>query len=104
MSAFSHFDVQSESGRYAPVSGWQRSRVDQRYQAVCEHLSHYLSEIMVQSCIKQALSRRGVRAPRDMEELLWMVEEIMVGLRLFVPPSKLPELMVELSIVLEDER
>jgi hypothetical protein len=102
MSAFSPFDRASEQAS-VPISGRRLGRVAERYALIHSCLTRYLSGIMVDSCIKQALSRRGMSNPRSMRDLESLVEEVMVGLRLFVPNERLPDLMIELTELLQED-
>ena len=62
-------------------------------------MRRYISPILVESVIQSSLSRlpEGVLTH---ERLELVVEEAMVGLRLFVDHQHLPELMVELTEIL----
>ncbi len=71
-------------------------------------LERYISKILVRSVVNASLRRINVLEgdvwPRDMERL---VEEAMRGLRLWVPPDRLPGLMIELAelcIAMESDR
>ena len=61
-------------------------------------LEGYISKIHVRSVVNASLRRIGVHEadvwPRDMERL---TEEAMRGLRLWVAPERLAELMLELA-------
>jgi hypothetical protein len=63
-----------------------------------ELLCRYISKILVRSVLTASLSRIGVLEadvrPRELERL---VEEAMLGLRLWVPADRLPDLMLELA-------
>jgi len=65
-------------------------------------MGRYISPILVASVLGKAMQSRGVSlgfiSPEAMEGV---VEESMIGLRLFVAPERLPDLMVELAEALE---
>jgi len=77
---------------------------ERKFQAIKVCLEDYFSRILVKSVLDRGLNARGLTpqtlSPDDLEGL---VEDSMVGLRLFVSPDRLPELMVELSEVLTRE-
>jgi hypothetical protein len=67
-------------------------------------MERYISPILVTSVLDKALRARGLSdGPLSMQALHEIVEESMVGLRLFVHESKLPALMVELAEILDEE-
>jgi hypothetical protein len=103
MSVFSHSEFDPESSK-VPSSGRRATRVERRFQHIRDCLHKYLSAIMVDSCLKQAMKRRAIDRPRTPSDLEGIVEEVMVGLRLFVAADRLPQLMLELTDLLaEDE-
>jgi hypothetical protein len=65
-------------------------------------MTRYISPIMVDSVLGKAMETRGI-ASRSMadEQMAGIVEEAMVGLRLFVDARRLPEIMLELAEILE---
>jgi hypothetical protein len=66
-------------------------------------LLRYLSAILVDTVLDQALFKRGLSKHRlTMHELTELGPDIMLGLRLFVAERKLPDLMVELAELLEE--
>lgn len=78
------------------------SGLSKRYAMVREVLLKYLSPMMVDSVLARALRSRQV-TPEAMSqtELEDVSCDIMVGLRLFVPEERLPQLMLDLAEVLE---
>jgi hypothetical protein len=82
----------------SPYSGARPSH----YAMIRECMSRYISPILVDSVLRRALELAGKNAssPGTMEQV---VEESMVGLRLFVDPERLPDLMVELADILAKE-
>ena len=68
-------------------------------------LQSYISPMMVETVLKSGLRRMGeteeTLAPEDLEEY---VSHVMVSLRLFVAADRLPELMVDLALLLERRR
>jgi hypothetical protein len=75
---------------------------EERLVGIERVMSRFISPILVNSVLSRALARRG---DPDLEnitqtELEAIVDSTMVGLRLFVDPADLPELMVELTDVL----
>jgi len=93
------------------ASSWSRLRVAtatdpaaERYQQVRKILLNYLSSILVDSVLDRALDARHLTpASLSAAALGEVTADILVGLRLFVPPTRLPELMVELAGVLDPE-
>ncbi len=84
------------SGSYRAVAG-----VRSKYEEVHACLERYLSAILVESVLSRALGIRGLTVEAlTLPDLEVVVEDSMVGLRLFVPAERLPELMVELSEIL----
>jgi hypothetical protein len=72
-----------------------------KYEEVHDCLERYLSKILVESVLSRALAHHGLSAEAlTLPDLEAVVEDSMVGLRLFVPAERLPELMVELSEIL----
>jgi hypothetical protein len=65
-------------------------------------MSRFISPILVSSVLRKALAGRGDSDPGSMTqgELEAVVDSTMVGLRLFVDPVDLPELVGELTDVL----
>jgi hypothetical protein len=74
------------------------------YDRVHEVLTGYLSPLLVESTLARALDQRRLSAnslgPEDLQNL---IADCMVGLRLFVEPQRLPELMVKLTELLGEE-
>jgi len=72
-----------------------------KYEEVHACLERYLSRILVESVLHRALSSHGLTENAlTLPDLEAVVEDSMVGLRLFVSAERLPELMVELSEIL----
>jgi hypothetical protein len=72
-----------------------------RLVAVRMCLERHISPILVTSVINSALRKRGLTEEAlSVDDLEGLVEEAMVGLRLFVDARELPQVMVELSIIL----
>jgi hypothetical protein len=67
-------------------------------------MSRFISPILVNSVLSKALGGRGRLDVQQMTqaELEAVVDSTMVGLRLFVDPADLPELVVELTDVLTE--
>ncbi len=84
----------------APLSGPRSTP----YAQIEACMGRYLSPILVSSVLRKAMSSRGwVSGVPSGEALDGIVSESMVGLRLFVEPSRLPALMVELAEILESD-
>ena len=65
-------------------------------------LRRYLSPIIVDSVLDKAIRQRDASAGRITQgELAELTGDIMIGLRLFVPEERLPQLMLELAEALE---
>lgn len=76
----------------------------QRYQRVRGILLRYLSPILVDSVLDRTIQARKLTPTWLTAEALGEVTaDILVGLRLFVPAERLPELMVELAAELDTE-
>lgn len=72
-----------------------------RYAAVRNCMARYISPILVDSVLGRAMRTRGVTARTMSDEAIeGIVEESMIGLRLFVEPSRLSGLMIELAEIL----
>lgn len=100
---------QGEPSVEGPLSSHSRLRtapdasgLSKRYAMVRDVLLKYLSPMMVDSVLARALRSRQV-TPEAMTqaELEELACDIMVGLRLFVPEERLPQLMLDLAEVLE---
>jgi hypothetical protein len=75
-----------------------------RYRRVRAILMRYLSPILVDSVLDRTIqARRLTPAWLSPETLGEVTAHILVGLRLFVPAERLPELMVELAAELDTE-
>jgi hypothetical protein len=82
----------------AAVSGPRLSR----YHLVRECMSRYISPITVDAVLGKALRASGLASASLADGRIdSVVEEAMIGLRMFVAPNKLPDLMVELAEILE---
>lgn len=65
---------------------------------LCEILSRYIAVMTVRAVVGSALHKMNLNeAQVHAEHITRLVEEVMVGLRLFVEPKKLPDLMLELA-------
>lgn len=87
-----------------PSSGRVSGARASRYALVRQCMARYISPIMVDSVLARAMdsndaTSQGV-SQGTMEEI---VEGSMIGLRLFVEPHRLPDLMVELAEILARE-
>lgn len=84
----------------APPSRGRRTRAARIRQS----MERFISPILVMSVLDRAILSRGlVDRPLTTGDLNDIVEEAMVGLRLFVPDAKLPALMLELAEILDEE-
>jgi hypothetical protein len=71
------------------------------YVQMREVLLAYLSAILLDSVLERALVARRLSAETlTAEQLSELASDVMVGLRLFVPEERLPQLMLELAEVL----
>lgn len=90
----------SDATPKARPSGSQRVAPYVRLRSL---LLRYLSAILVDTVLDQAMFKRGLSKSRlTMRELSELAPDMMLGLRLFVAERKLPELMVELAELLEE--
>jgi len=73
-----------------------------RFALMREVLLRYLSPILLDSVLTRALDVRKL-SPASLNELelVEIASDIMVGLRLFVPEERLPQLMLDLAELLE---
>ena len=79
------------------VSGARLSR----YALVRQCMARYISPILVDSVLGKAMQSRGlVLSSLSDEAIEAVVEESMIGLRLFVDPIRLPSLMLDLAEIL----
>jgi len=75
-----------------------------RYALVRTAMARYISPILVDSVLHKAMASRGVGTSSCTgDALAGVVEESMVGLRLFVDANSLPTLMLELAEILQRE-
>lgn len=64
-------------------------------------MGRYISPITVDAVLRKSLQASGVESASLADgRIEAVVEEAMVGLRMFVPPGKLPGLMLELAEIL----
>jgi hypothetical protein len=69
---------------------------------VREVLLRYLSGVLVDSVLERALTARKLSAATlSNDQLGEVAADVMVGLRMFVPEARLPQLMLDLADVLE---
>lgn len=66
-------------------------------------MERYLSTLSAQSSLKKAFERMGID-PSDLtpENLPEIVSEAMVGIRIFCPPEKIGDFMVDLAELCEE--
>ncbi|MGC4089243.1 MAG: hypothetical protein QM756_15430 [Polyangiaceae bacterium] len=75
-----------------------------RYLAVRKLLLRYLSSILVDSVLEKSLkAQKATPETLDATTLAELTGEIMIGLRLFVENDRLPQLMIELAALLDEE-
>ena len=85
----------------AAVSGVRVSR----YSLVGRCMGNYLSPILVDSILTRAADACRAAAPSRSDDLLpAIVEESINGLRLFVKPEQLPELISRLRVLSAPDR
>jgi hypothetical protein len=81
-----------------PASGSHNVRLAMMREVLLE----YLSPILLDSVLDRALhSRKLTPAKVTDDDLAELASDIMVGLRLFVPEERLPQLMLALAEILE---
>ena len=90
------------SFRVTPRESYRAVRgIRRKYDDVRACLERYLSKILVESVLHRAFESHGMTPEAlTLPDLEVVVEDSMVGLRLFVPKDRLPQLMVELSDIL----
>jgi hypothetical protein len=64
-------------------------------------LRQYISPIMLDSVLDRAVANHAAEKLPANELLKLVTADCMIGLRLFVKPAELPELMLELAELLE---
>jgi hypothetical protein len=63
-----------------------------------EILEGYVSRITIDSMLATVLAQRAIEhSAIDSENLVDVVGEVMIGLRLFCPADRLPDLMIDLA-------
>jgi hypothetical protein len=73
-----------------------------RFSMMREVLRAYLGPVLLDSELERALAARKLNATSiSRAELGELASDIMVGLRLFVPEERLPQLMLDLAELLE---
>lgn len=88
-----------------PAAHASGSRRLSPYMALRGLLLRYLSPILVDTVLNQAMfKRRFASHTLTVHELCELAPDMMLGLRLFVDERRLPELMVNLAELLEEER
>ncbi len=66
-------------------------------------MERYLSGILVRGMLEKTLAQRGYTIETATDQIVpAVVEDSMVGLRLFVDAERLPALMLELAEILEE--
>jgi hypothetical protein len=77
----------------------RQSTPEDTFLGIARVMSRFISPILVGSVLHKALAERGDSDLEKMTraELEAFVDSMMVGLRLFVDPADLPELMGELT-------
>lgn len=75
-----------------------------RYERLTGILERYISRSTMTAMLKTVMTERGI-SPESMsaEDLAGVVEEVMIGLRLFCTPSRIPDLMLELAELCDRE-
>lgn len=75
-----------------------------RYERLVAILERYISRSTVSAMLRTVLGERGIAHDRmSPDELAAVVEEVMIGLRLFCSPRRLPDLMIELAELCDQE-
>jgi hypothetical protein len=75
-----------------------------RYERLVAILERYISRSTVSAMLRTVLAERGITHDRmSPDELAAVVEEVMIGLRLFCSPRRLPDLMIELAELCDQE-
>ena len=93
------------SGQFPPRgSGRFEPRDDTRVGRLLVVLAPYVARISAAAVVKGSIARLGyLEATLSPEQLEKLIAEVMVGLRLFCEPTRLPELMVDLALFCERE-
>ncbi|HSN99760.1 MAG TPA: hypothetical protein VLS89_15800 [Candidatus Nanopelagicales bacterium] len=75
-----------------------------RYDRLLAILERYISRSTVSAMLRTVVAERGLAPDRmTADELVALVEEVMIGLRLFCSPRRLPDLMLELADLCDQE-
>lgn len=81
-----------------------QSRHQTTYEELEGILERYVSRITMSSMLSSVLAQRSLsQHDVDGENIIPVVEEVMVGLRLFCDPARLPDLMIELAELCDRE-
>ena len=81
----------------SPVSGTQRLGLT----SLRTILRRYISPIMLDSVLDRAIANHAAEKLPANDLLKLVTADCMIGLRLFVKPTQLPDLMLELAELLE---
>jgi hypothetical protein len=85
----------------SPTSGVRLSR----YALIRRCMQAYLSPILVDSILAKSMAACGAAERENTDELLpELVEHSLSGLRLFVDPARLPELVARLRVLAGPEK
>jgi len=94
----------SEARLRAALPASQSGQHSLGYARICTILLKYLSPILVESVLQKSMQSKNLSpATLNAAALAEITGDIMVGLRLFVPSERLPDLMLELADVLETD-
>ena len=68
------------------------------FDELTETLSRYISRITVSSMVDNMLRQRSLSSwDLGSDNIVEFIEDLMVGLRLFCDPARLPDLMIDLA-------
>jgi hypothetical protein len=75
-----------------------------RYERLVAVLERYISRSTVSAMLRSVIADREIEpAQMSTSDLVAVVEEVMIGLRLFCTPRRLPDLMIELAELCDAE-
>ncbi|MCC6556310.1 MAG: hypothetical protein IT372_25400 [Polyangiaceae bacterium] len=75
-----------------------------RYERLTSILERYITRSTAGAMLKNVISDRGLEQERlSAEDLAAVIEDVMIGLRLFCNPGRLPDLMIELAELCDSE-
>jgi len=77
---------------------------DKRFERLTGILERYITRSTAGAMLRTVMADRGIDAGQmTADDLALLVEDVMVGLRLFCNPARLPDLMIDLAELCDRE-